>query len=77
MSVRRGILLGSKVKDSITGFEGVAVGRTEFLYGCIRIGIEGVAKPGEILWFDEPRLTADSEARSGGPMPSPTSRDPR
>ena len=28
--------LGSRVKDSITGFEGFAVSRTEYLYGCVR-----------------------------------------
>ena len=32
-----GIELGSLVKDSITGFTGIAVGRTEFGFGCVHI----------------------------------------
>lgn len=30
------IQLGSKVKDKITGFVGIAVARTEFLNGCVQ-----------------------------------------
>ena len=33
------IKLGSKVRDSITGLEGIATARTEYLYGCVRITI--------------------------------------
>ena len=54
------ITLGDKVKDPITGFKGVAVSRTEYLYGCIRIGVQGpVDKNGNVTdWahFDEPQL---------------------
>lgn len=34
------ISLGSKVKDTIVGVEGIAVGRANFLYGCSRITIQ-------------------------------------
>ena len=70
------VKLGKQYKDSISGFEGVAISRTEYLYGCVRVGLEGKAKPGESLWFDEQRLTLVTNATSGGDMPSPPSRDP-
>ena len=70
------VKLGDKVQDSISGFEGVAVSRTEYLYGCVRVGVEGKKKPGESYYFDEQRLTVTTNARSGGDMPTPPSRDP-
>lgn len=72
--------LGTKVKDSITGFEGIAVGRAVYLYGCVRVLVEPEemkdGKPIEAIWFDEQRLTEESEAKSGGPQSTPPSRDP-
>jgi hypothetical protein len=54
------IKLGKRVKDSITGYEGIAVGRTSWLYGCERIGVQGdLDKDGkvpDIVWFDEDQL---------------------
>lgn len=55
------INLGDKVKDSVTGFKGIAVARTNWLHGCDRITIqpEGVDKDGklfETFSFDEPQL---------------------
>ncbi len=57
------IPLGLQVKDLITGMKGVAVARTEWLYGCARIGVEHEVipkngKPREMEWFDEQRVTA-------------------
>jgi len=34
------IKLGDKVRDNITGFEGVAIARTQWLHGCDRITIQ-------------------------------------
>lgn len=34
------ILLGSRVKDRVTGFEGIATGRCEYLSGCVQILIK-------------------------------------
>ena len=52
--------LGSKVKDMITGFTGIAIGRTEWLYGCTRIVVESQElKDGKTVkpeWFDEQRV---------------------
>ena len=44
------IRLGDKVKDSITGFTGVAVSRCEYLNGCIQIEVKPtkLTKEGEM-----------------------------
>ena len=71
------IKLGDRVKDSITGFTGVAVSRTEYLYGCIHISVEGEShKDGQIaeVVFDEQRLTDAPAATSGGPGAIPPAR---
>lgn len=79
-----GIKLGSFVKDLLTGFTGIATSRTEYLYGCVHIGITscGLDKDGVpvgALLFDEQRVilvdkrnpvvSPDSKATSGGPVP--------
>ena len=54
------VKLGSRVKDSITGFTGIAVGYSRWMYGCNRIVVEGESlKDGKPLgneWFDEQRI---------------------
>lgn len=55
------IALGDRVEDRVTGFKGVAVSRTKWLWSCDRIGVqpEEVGKDGklaEVQWFDEPQL---------------------
>ncbi len=52
--------LGSRVRDRITQVQGVATGRSEFLYCSPRVQVtltdlDGV-KPIEPLWFDEAAL---------------------
>jgi len=75
------IELGTRVKDSITGFCGIATARTVYLYGCIRVAVETTGlkelKPIEPVWFDEQRLAKDSPAQSGGPGIVAPNRDPR
>ncbi len=72
------IKLGAKVKDSITGFSGIAVSRTVFLYGCVRIGVESKKiVDGKIVthYFDEQRLEKKSTVKTGGPGdPAPRKR---
>jgi len=74
----------------VTGFEGIATGRTTWLHGCDRITIEPdhLDKDGKILegqWFDEKRVelvevkpvpvSKDSPtAKPGGPQNDPPSR---
>ena len=79
------VKLGQTVRDVITGFEGVAIARTEWLYGCIRITVQPRSmhegKPVESQTFDEAQLAvvAKLEALKGdttgkhpaGPKPSP------
>jgi len=83
------IKLGNRVRDSLTGFEGIAVSRHQYQYGCTRIGVEaedldekGCTK--DASHFDEQRLevvkksrskvSKDSEAKTGGPGEVPPSR---
>jgi len=70
------IKLGSKVKDSVTGFEGVAIARCEYLFGCISVQVqpEGMTEDGKMkpaLWVDEQRLDVLSKAIAGGYHDSP------
>ena len=57
------ILLGSKVKDKVTGFEGIAVSRIEYLSGCVQYGVrprydeeEMKGKYPEVEYIDEGQL---------------------
>lgn len=82
--------LGDKVKDTISGFVGIATGRSEYLYGCVRICVTPAemkdGKPIDPLWFDEDQLSMVEDAsvprpesaavRAGGPMPADARRDP-
>jgi hypothetical protein len=75
--------LGDRVRDVITGFDGIATGRAVYLNGCVHIMVtSSTLKDGEpkTEWFDEQRVevvTADayqpqpSTAKTGGPQPAP------
>jgi hypothetical protein len=76
------INLGDKVKDSITGFEGIVTGKTIWLNGCTRVGVQSdVLKDGvptEAQWIDEPQLKVIESQKvsmgprdTGGPIPTP------
>ncbi len=86
------IKLGSLVRDKITGFKGIATGRTIWLHGCDRICVEPQSlhdgKPIEAQWFDSKRLDlvksgvvetedAPDEEKPGGPQNDPPSRTSR
>ena len=63
------INLGDKVKDSVTGFTGIAIGRTVWLHGCNRITVqpEGINKEGKVFephGFDEPQLIVLKKAKA-------------
>lgn len=67
------VLMGQRVRDRHTGFEGTATAYTVFENGCVQWCIE--AKEGDKLvthWFDEQRLEGISEriepsrVKSGG-----------
>lgn len=68
--------VGDKVKDSMTGFKGVAVARCEYLNGCVSIEIQPVKLNNgamlETKWIDEQQLIGESKAGNGGPQSRPT-----
>lgn len=73
------IELGQRVRDKVTGFEGIATGRTVYLAGCVRVVVQPLTLkdglPQEAQWFDETLLEAVAEEhkasakRTGGPRP--------
>ncbi|HDY87324.1 MAG TPA: hypothetical protein ENH82_04310 [bacterium] len=79
------ITLGDRVKDTLNGFKGIAIGRAVYLHGCAQILIkaerlkDGVPADGH--WIDEQRIitlkrmpinvSKESSAKSGGPQHSP------
>jgi hypothetical protein len=79
------IHLGDTARDTITGFQGTVVARTEWLYGCRRIVIQPntlhEGKPIENMSFDEPQCELVHRAgaavqspelrKTGGPRPEP------
>lgn len=81
------IKLGDEVRDTVSGFKGIAIGRTIFLQGCARVGVQPkVGKDGKLpdaVWFDEPQLEIiraakpkDVKRDTGGPMISIPTRNP-
>lgn len=72
------IKLGEKAKDTVSGFEGICVARTEWLNGCWRITlqpkVDKEGKCGDNVTFDEPQLKVigkgvrEGEHKTGGPM---------
>ena len=62
------IKLGTKVKDMITGFEGVAVARIVYLNGCVQIQVQSKKlKDSKIIkaeWIDEPQLICKDKVRA-------------
>lgn len=55
-------LLGFKVRDVVTGFEGIATTISFDLYGCVQAivspGLNDKGEPGDGRWFDVKRLVA-------------------
>ena len=79
------IKLGQMVIHLITGFEGIATSRVEYLTGCIQVGLtrkmkDGDDKPPEAHYFDEPFCEVIGESglekpataeQNGGPRDTP------
>jgi len=76
--------LGDMGRDRTSGYTGVVVARTDWLNGCVRLGVQSKGltkdeKPHDVQWFDindvEPVPEREAmEARPeppGGPMPDP------
>ncbi len=79
---------GDKVKDIVTGFEGIVIAVTHWLNGCTRMGVQSdVLKDGlptDTIWFDEPQLSLVETGKvkrmvtkPGGPTQTPKrAKDP-
>lgn len=78
------IELGDRVKDPITGYQGIAICITTWLHGCIRIGVQAEqlheGKPVEDRYFDQSQLRIvdkhvhEPVALVAGPRPAPETR---
>ncbi len=78
--------LGDVVKDKVTGFKGIVVGITNWLYGCARAIVqpEGLTKEGKVYdnqSFDVPQLEIVKKAKiqpasqdTGGPRQTPVQK---
>lgn len=73
--------LGDKARDTITGFTGIVIGRTEWLNGCVRLTVQAQAlkdsSPVEPANFDIEQLELlqvghAPTKETGGPMPAVT-----
>ncbi len=66
--------LGDQARDQVTGFKGIIVARSTYLFGCVqvclspKIGEDGTYR--EAHWFDEPRLQV---VRRGAASPADVS----
>lgn len=65
------VILGNEVKDSISGFKGIAIGRAEYMTGCVQILVAAKnqnvgEKPAE-YWLDEQRLVVTNAGAFGMP----------
>jgi hypothetical protein len=71
-----GIKLGSRVKDRVSGFVGIATARTMHLNGCVRYAVDPpVDNKGKIpdsYYFDEAQLEVIDVGISEGITPQPT-----
>jgi hypothetical protein len=73
------IKLGQKVKDTVTGFTGIATSRIEYLNGCVQYCLKPkVDKDGKMqdgIWFDDAQLVVIGKGLcskkdfKGGPIP--------
>lgn len=73
------IVLGNQVKDIVTGFEGIAVTRVEYLNGCVQYCVKGkMGKDGKVPegeYIDQQQLIVTGAGISikqkdtGGVMP--------
>lgn len=83
------VQLGDEAQDTVSGFAGVCVARTEWLNGCWRMtlqpkGLDKDGKPQETQTFDDfqlevtkPKVQPVGSKETGGPRDAPVRpRDP-
>jgi len=87
-----GIVLGLEYRDTVSGFTGIAIGKTIWLNGCMRVGLAPKTKKDgtlhETQWFDAPqieptgkkmKIKRSTKPNDGGPLSSIPirNRDPK
>ncbi len=45
--------LGQKVRDKVTGFEGIATSRVEYINGCIQYGVTPKVSKGDLTKYPD------------------------
>jgi hypothetical protein len=80
--------LGDRVKDTVSGMEGIVTGRCYYLNGCVSLLVEGAHNGKERVqaWLDEQRLQVlenmafkpqtGGSATAGGPVYGDPPTDP-
>lgn len=73
------VQLGDRVRDRISGLEGIVVGITDWLYQCRRPIVQPTTltsdgKPGESQSFDEPQLEVIEKAVFAPQEPEPAAK---
>lgn len=73
------IMVGQRVRDTLSGYEGIAYGITEYLHGCWHIGIKPTklnkdGQPQDTFWIDEPQveILPDKKLKRSGSTGGPT-----
>jgi hypothetical protein len=66
------IILGRTVKDRLTGFSGVATGRSEYIYRSPQVLVDPCdfkdGKPLDGIWLDESRLVELDDTKAADHM---------
>lgn len=73
---------GDRVRDRLSGLEGVVTSITEFLYWCRRVGVQtdleaGATKAPDTFVVDEPQLELIAERAFVPELPEATTEAPR
>ena len=58
------IKLGQKVRDAVTGFEGIATSKVEYINGCVQFGVQPASNDGKFpdsVYIDHQRLQVVGE----------------
>lgn len=78
----KGIIeLGDRVRDVVSGFIGIVVGKSQWINGCSTSGVKSEelkdGLPTEIQWFDDPQIKIEEKnviecgIDPGGPVKNP------
>jgi len=75
LNLSHNAIMNDMATDSLTGFKGVVVEMTFWLYECVRVGLQAKklkdGLPQKIQWFDEAQIltkTIKKDRSFGGPM---------